>query len=109
VKVLGAVVTPADRGALAQLCTAWARYCYAEKMIMESAGNEGLVVQSKESRPMLGPWLAISNRAIEIHSKLCAEFGLTPSSRTRIHTGVPQRPPEPPEGPKKKAGWEQFR
>jgi P27 family predicted phage terminase small subunit len=82
------MVSCADRGALAMLCTLWDRYVTAELMIeraKESApASAGLFVKSPNNFPIQSPWLAVSNRAIEQYRTLCAEFGLTPASRVRV-------------------------
>ena len=76
-----------DRGALAMVCTLWARYVNAEEMIERAAGaspeSHGLFVKSPSGYPMQSPWLAVSNKAIEQYKGWCAEFGLTPAARVR--------------------------
>jgi P27 family predicted phage terminase small subunit len=96
------VVTPVDRTALSILCTSWARHVEAEQRLADGE----LVVKTSNGHDVQSQWLGISNRAAALHAKLCAEFGLTPSSRTRIHTGVPPKPAELEGAPKK--GWSQF-
>lgn len=74
------LLTNLDRGSLAAYCVAWSRWCEAEQRVREM----GAVVKSPTGFPIQNPYLAIANKAMEQMHKLAAEFGLTPSSRTRI-------------------------
>jgi len=74
------LLTNLDRGALAAYCVAWARWCEAEQHL----NTEGTVSKTPNGYPQQSPWLAVANKSIEQLSKLAAEFGLTPSSRTRL-------------------------
>jgi P27 family predicted phage terminase small subunit len=82
------MVSEADRGALAMICTLWGRYVAAETVIEAAAkklpGSYGLFVKSPNDFPVQSPWLAVSNKAMEKYHQMCAEFGLTPSSRARV-------------------------
>lgn len=84
VKVLAdmRVLTVADGDALAAICNTTARMVRAEQKIRESGGE---VVLSPKGFPMQNPWLSIYARCQDQLAKLLAEFGLTPSSRTRVH------------------------
>jgi P27 family predicted phage terminase small subunit len=71
----------ADRAALAAYCTAWSRWVEAEAMVKKF----GTIVKSPEKGfPMKSPYLTIADQALETMRKLMVEFGLTPSSRSRI-------------------------
>ena len=74
------LMTIGDGPALAALCQAWGRYCAAEKQLAE----QGPVVTSPNGYGIPSPWLAISNQAHDQMRKLLTEFGLTPSSRSRV-------------------------
>lgn len=82
------MLSAADRGALAMLCTLWDRYVTAETMIdtarQASPASGGMFMKSPNGFPIQSPWLAVSNKAIEQYKTMCAEFGLTPSSRVRV-------------------------
>ena len=70
-----------DRAALAAYCTAWSRWVEAEAMVKKF----GTIVKSPEKGfPMKSPYLTIADQALETMRKLMVEFGLTPSSRSRI-------------------------
>src|SRR5688572_13757514 len=71
----------ADRAALAMFCTAWSRWKDAEEQVRKF----GAIVKSPEKGfPMKSPYLTIADQAMETMRKLMVEFGLTPSSRSRI-------------------------
>lgn len=90
------MISAVDRGALAMLCTCWARYVQAEEMIDAEAlrvpERHGLFVQTPNKFEIQAPWLALSNKAMEQYKSFCAEFGLTPSARSRLPTSTTQMP-----------------
>ena len=100
------LLTVIDRDALALYCTVYARWREAEGMV----AKKGLVVVTNVKRDDDGnvigggnyiqnPWLAIANKALEQMCKLEAEFGMTPSSRTRVKAELPQRQAQMQERP----------
>jgi len=70
-----------DREALALFCQAWERWVDAE----EALKRYGVMVKSPNGFPMQSPYLAVANKAMEQMRALLAEFGMSPSSRTRVH------------------------
>ena len=75
------LLSSADRAALAAYCTAWSRWVQAEAQVRKY----GPIVKSPEKGfPMKSPYLTIADQALETMRKLMVEFGLTPSSRSRI-------------------------
>ena len=70
-----------DRAALALFCQAWERWVEAE----ESLKRYGVMVKSSNGFPMQSPYLAVANKAMEQMRAMLAEFGMSPSSRTRVH------------------------
>ena len=75
------LLSRADRPALAAYCTAWSRWVEAEAMVKKL----GTIVKSPEKGfPMKSPYLSIADQSLETMRKLMVEFGLTPSSRSRI-------------------------
>ena len=70
-----------DRAALALFCQAWERWVKAE----EALKRYGVMVKSPNGFPMQSPYLAVANKAMEQMRALLAEFGMSPSSRTRVH------------------------
>jgi P27 family predicted phage terminase small subunit len=78
---LGAV----DRMALAMLCQEWARYVECQRemaRVMEETGS--LSFETPKGYVQQIPEVGMSNKAFENVRKMCAEFGLTLSSRGRI-------------------------
>jgi P27 family predicted phage terminase small subunit len=73
-------VTDAERGSLIALCQQWSRYLTANS----KAEAAGMVIKSPSGYPMPNPYLGIANRALTHCTKLWAELGLTPSSRSRV-------------------------
>ena len=75
------LLTLADRSALAAYCVAYSRWVEAERMVKKF----GMVVKTPEKGfPMKSPWLSIAEQSLETMRKFMVEFGLTPSSRSRI-------------------------
>jgi P27 family predicted phage terminase small subunit len=76
------LITEADLTAFAAYCQAYGRWQEAEHMI----AKQGLVVLTPNGFPVQHPYLAIANKAIEQVHKFLTEFGMTPSSRSRVST-----------------------
>lgn len=75
------LLTPADRTALAAYCVAYSRWVEAEAQVKRF----GTIVKSPDKGfPMKSPYLTVADQALETMRKLMVEFGLTPSSRSRI-------------------------
>jgi P27 family predicted phage terminase small subunit len=74
------VVTAVDRAALAAYCQAWARWVEAEGQVAKL----GTIVKTANGNLIQNPYLAVANRAMEQMTRLAAEFGMTPSSRSRV-------------------------
>lgn len=104
------MISGVDRGALAMLCTTWGRYVNAEEMIEkaseQSPGSHGLFVKSPNGMPIQSPWLSVSNRAMEMYQRWCAEFGITPAQRVRV---TPQTTQQSLPGLDEPQGWGKFK
>lgn len=74
------LITLLDRAALAAYCVSYSRWVEAEIRMQE----HGPVVKSPNGYPIQNPWLSISDKALDNMRKLLTEFGLTPSSRSRL-------------------------
>lgn len=72
--------TEVDRAALAMYCQAWGRWVKAERELVK----KGAVLISDKGNLYQNPWLHVANKAWEQMRKVLAEFGLTPSSRSRL-------------------------
>ena len=78
----------ADRTALAAYCIVYSRWLQAEEQVKKF----GSIVKSPEKGfPMKSPYLTVADQAMEAMHKFMVEFGLTPSSRSRIR--VPEGGP----------------
>ena len=74
------ILTEIDETALALYCEAFARWKDANAMVIK----HGTVIKAPSGFPVQSPYLAIGNKAFEQMTKLLSEFGMTPSSRTRV-------------------------
>ena len=83
------VVTVVDRAALAAYCVAWARWVEAEGQVTKL----GTIVKTANGNLIQNPYLAVANRALEQMTKLAGEFGMTPSSRSRVQVAEPDAGP----------------
>jgi P27 family predicted phage terminase small subunit len=79
------LVTEIDGAALALYCQAWARWVEAE----QNLARFGVVIKSPNGFPIQSPYLAIANKAMDQMTKLLTEFGMSPSSRTRVAVAPP--------------------
>lgn len=74
------VLSEGDDAALAAYCQAFERFVEAETKIRQS----GLLIKTTGGNVIQNPLIGVANRAMEIMHKFLTEFGLTPSSRSRI-------------------------
>ena len=78
------LLTSADHALLEAYCVTYARWLQAEEMVKKF----GLIVKSPDKGfPMTSPYLHVANSSLEQLRKLAVEFGLSPSSRSRIRIG----------------------
>lgn len=80
------LISNIDRAALAMYCTAWGRHADAEQKI-RALGDEALVSETPNGFQVQGVWLNISNKAMEMCHKFMADFGMSPSARSRVTPG----------------------
>jgi P27 family predicted phage terminase small subunit len=85
------LLTTLDRAALAAYCQAWGRWVEAEQMI----AAHGTLVRSPQGYPVASPYLRIAAVAMRQMHSLLAEFGMTPSARSRIAAGEPAQSRDP--------------
>jgi P27 family predicted phage terminase small subunit len=84
------LLTGLDRGLLAAYCQAQALWVEA----VSSIERYGTMVKSPNGFPMQLPYVAVANKQVDIMVRIASEFGMTPSSRTRIRVG--ETTPEDP-------------
>lgn len=82
------VLTVADGDALALIANNESIIIRSALKVRETGGE---VVKSVNGFPIINPYLSTYNRALEQNAKLLAEFGLTPSSRSRVKAATTQR------------------
>ena len=90
-KVLG-LVSLMDRAALAAYCQAYSRWRQAE----ESLAKVGLLIQTTNGNVVQNPLVGIANRSMELMHRFMGEFGMTPSSRSRLSVGPSEREQDDP-------------
>jgi P27 family predicted phage terminase small subunit len=67
-----------------------AAYCQAHALWVEAVSSlerYGTMIKSPNGFPMQSPYVAVANRQVDIMVRIASEFGMTPSSRTRIRVG----------------------
>lgn len=92
------ILTHLDRGALAAYCQAYGRWSAAEtalaRMAERDAVSDGLIVRTKSGNLIQNPLVGAANKAMADMVRYAAEFGLTPSARTRV-SGLNDAGPNP--------------
>lgn len=82
------LMTELDRAALSAYCAAYGRWAQAERAINTMAGKDGinaaLLIKTKEGNAIQNPLVGIANKARADVVRFAAEFGMTPSARTRV-------------------------
>lgn len=82
------VLTNIDRGALAAYCQAYARWVKAERAIVKMAEHDeltgGLMIKTSNGNAVQNPLVGVANKAMADMMRYAAEFGMTPSARSRI-------------------------
>jgi P27 family predicted phage terminase small subunit len=78
-----------DRAMIAGYCEAWAKFKTAEKTIQEKGSTFEIPKYDRDGNVLsvyhqVTPEVSISNNAMSQIIKFCQEFGLSPSSRTRL-------------------------
>jgi P27 family predicted phage terminase small subunit len=94
------VLTTIDRAALAAYCQAYGRWIVAERAIRKMAERDqltgGLMIKTTNGNAIQNPLVGTANKAMSDLVRYAAEFGMTPSARSRIHGQAPDG--ERPEG-----------
>ena len=82
------ILTNLDCGALAAYCQAYGRWTAAEtvlaRMAQKDAISDGLIIRTKSGNIIQNPMVGVANKAMADMVRYAAEFGLTPSARTRV-------------------------
>lgn len=78
------VLTEIDMTAFASYCQAWARWKEAQEHISMC----GSTFETEKGYQQQSPWVGIANTAHKLMLQTASEFGLTPSSRSKIATAA---------------------
>ena len=79
------VMTELDAGALARYAVVWCRWIDAEAEVK----RRGPVVKTEAGNIIQNPFLAVANKCLLQMAQIEGEFGMTPSSRSRIRMAEP--------------------
>ena len=83
------LLTRIDRAGLAAYCQAYGRWITAERVIAEMAARDratsGLLVKTTNGNAIQNPLVGTANKAMSDMMRYAAEFGMTPSARSRIN------------------------
>lgn len=82
------LLTQIDRTVLATYCQAYGRWVEAERRLAETPP----LLKTPAGYVQVSPWVTISNKQVELMTRLMAELGLTPSARSRLAIQVPNGP-----------------
>ena len=85
------LLTEVDRTALAAYCQAYGRWVDAERKLRQT----GPVIKSPSGYPILNPYVSIVKGYFAQLSKMMVEFGMTPSSRSRLRIEQPDKQEDP--------------
>ena len=87
-RVLGAapkgLVTAGDVSALGALCQAYSNM----RRAISALGAEGWIAETPNGHKQPSAWATIERQNRQDYMRACAEFGLTPSSRSRVSLGA---------------------
>ena len=82
------LLTQIDKAALAAYCQAYGRWVMAEKKLNRlatmSPDKMAYLYKTTKGDLIINPLLSVANKAMEQMHKFLIEFGMTPSSRSRI-------------------------
>jgi P27 family predicted phage terminase small subunit len=79
------MISNLDRASLVAYCSAWGDYVKACNKLT----TQGEVIISEAGNVYQNPWVGIKNKSMEKIVKISAEFGMTPSSRSRLKVETP--------------------
>lgn len=87
------LLSSVDRAALAAYCQAFARWAQAERAIADMAKRDaltgGLMIKTSNGNAIQNPLVGTANKAAADMVRYAAEFGMTPSARSRITAEPP--------------------
>lgn len=78
------LITELDRAALAAYCQAWANWVEASEQVEALKARGRLIDYTENGYPVVSPWVGMQNKASAEMHRYLTEFGLTPSSRSKV-------------------------
>lgn len=78
------ILSTIDRAALAAYCQAYGRWVEAEEQLRNIDGTMKLTETTSNGNIIQNPLVGIANKSLELMHKYLTEFGMSPSSRTRL-------------------------
>lgn len=95
------LLTRADRAGLAAYCQSYAVWRQAwsaiRKMAEKDPLSRGLMIKTTGGNAIQNPLLGTANKAAADMVRYAAEFGMTPSARSRINAEPPEETSDPAE------------
>lgn len=86
------LMTQLDRASLAAYCQAYGRWVQAERALAAMAEKDlltrALMIKTSGGNAIQNPLVGIANKAQADMVRYAAEFGMTPSARTRLQAGA---------------------
>jgi len=79
------LLTRVDRGGLVMACQAWGRWITLQAEI----NRQGMLIKNRKGMPALNPLIRRQDECVSQFRPLLQEFGMSPSSRSRIKVDVP--------------------
>lgn len=79
------VLTSIDKTAFSALCMCYSRWLEAEHHVR----REGCVISGSTGSPVMNPYVRVAAQALDQMRALMGDFGMTPSSRTRLKAECP--------------------
>ena len=89
------MVTAIDRAALAAYCQAYGPWVQAERALAEMAKRDlitsGLLIKTTNGNAIQNPLVGTANKAMSDMVRYAAEFGMTPSARSRVRANFDEK------------------
>lgn len=93
------LLSEVDRAALAAYAQAYGRWVQAERAIAKMAEKDqltgGLMIKTSNGNAIQNPLVGTANKAASDMMRYAAEFGMTPSARTRIEAQASDQTADP--------------
>lgn len=79
------ILSGLDRAALGAYCQAYGRWAQAERALAKMSNQaDGLIIKTVSGNMIQNPLVGVANKAMSDMVRYAAEFGMTPSARSRV-------------------------